>query len=513
MNENQIVAKRPPLFELTWEQDLQYRTNPPMFTARLREQVPVLEFVNWEIRSVAPGEVETVLPLNPSSTNQHFTHQAALIVLSADYSGGAALASLFWGWPVVGVHPVDSPKSVSMWLLKVDMKYLKPSTSDLYVHARVDESRREKIQRRFLNGKPVIESITMQFMNGEEVVAEGTCTYFARQSTALRGDGIDSGKINSLYALKLTSSAEMIAGVRARESGELFFDPFAKDMAGQHGMAVATRFCQKTPQLGGMVASRTRHLDDVVRQFVKAGGRDIVNVGVGWDMRPFRLDLPMGTTFYELDFPTTLDERALRLNRHHIADPPGIERVQIPVDLRTMTVRQALAERVPSDRPVLIMWEGMSMYFQEAEVEAILCDMQQLLTHADSLLWVDIIDRGPIVDTPSFPKEVQNFMHGMQVLGEPFTFGSDRPEEFIENLGLRCLEVVTSDVYFPDATDPVYSIYQFCTISGGCANDPMPATFRPTAVSHNGTPVPKPHFHLPLTASSPVMQDSAEQLS
>src|SRR5690606_8634641 len=91
-----------PLFEISWEQDLALRTDPPMFTAFLREQVPVLEYVDWRITSIAPGEVKTVLPLNPPSTNQHFTHQAALVVLSADYSGGAALASLFWGWPVVG---------------------------------------------------------------------------------------------------------------------------------------------------------------------------------------------------------------------------------------------------------------------------------------------------------------------------------------------------------------------------------------------------------------------------
>lgn len=483
-----------PLFEVTWQEDLAMRTNPPMFTSFLREQVPVLDFVDWRITDVEPGVVQSVLPLNPPSTNQHFTHQAALVVLSADYTGGAALASLFWGWPVVGVHPVDSHNSVSMWLLKTEMKYVRPSTGDLTVRACIDESRRERIQKRFLSGKAVIETLTMQFTNGDELVAEGTCTYFARQSAALRSNGIDTGKVNSLYALKLTSSAEMIAGVRARETGKLFEDPYAEDMAGQHGMAVATRFCERTPQLGPMVAARTKHLDDVVMNFAAAGGRHIVNVGVGWDMRPFRLDLPSGVSFYELDFPTTLDERAARLEQHQIIEPAGVTRRQIPIDLRTMDIGETLAGHVPLDEPLLVIWEGMSMYFQEPDVVRILGQIQPLLAHPDSLLWVDMVDREPVVNPAAFPASIQNFMRGMQVLGEPFTFGSDTAAEFIDGNQLRCLDVVTSDVFFDEAADPVYSIYQFCTVTGQAAKDYIPKTFKKLFYHAPHKPAPVPHF-------------------
>lgn len=260
-------------------------------------------------------------------------------------------------------------------------------------------------------------------------------------------------------------------------------------------MAVATRFCQRTPQLGGMVAARTRHLDDVVRHFTKAGGRDIINVGVGWDMRPFRLPLPAGTRFVELDFPTTLAERATRLADHNIADKPGITRVAIPIDLRTMSVREALEGQIPSDRPVLIIWEGMSMYFEEEEVRQMLGEFKPLLSHPDSLLWFDIVDREPIVNPGAFPESIQGFMHGMQVLGEPFTFGSDTPQEFVESAGLRCLEVVTSDLFFPEANDPVYSVYQFCTLTGeGAARTHLPKTFQSSSFVAPRQPAPKPHF-------------------
>jgi acyl-coenzyme A thioesterase PaaI-like protein len=82
------------LFDVTWEQDQQFRMNPAVVTCLLREQVPVLEFVQWKVNQIDFGAAETVLPLNAQSTNQHFTHQAALQVLAADYAGGVALASL-----------------------------------------------------------------------------------------------------------------------------------------------------------------------------------------------------------------------------------------------------------------------------------------------------------------------------------------------------------------------------------------------------------------------------------
>src|SRR5690606_19550270 len=181
----------------------------------------------------------------------------------------------------------------------------------------------------------------------------------------------------------------------------------------------------------------------------------------------FRLPLPAETRFVELDFPTTLAERTLRLANQNINDKPGISRVQIPIDLRTMSIREALEDQIPVDRPVLIIWEGMSMYFEEEEVRTMLGEFKPLLSHPDSLLWFDIVDREPIVNPQAFPESIRGFMRGMQVLGEPFTFGSDTPQEFVEESGLRCLEVVTSDIFFPEANDPVYSVYQFCTLSGG----------------------------------------------
>lgn len=481
-----------PLFTITWDEDRQFRMDPHVVTSLLCEQVPVLDFVRWQVTEIEPGWTKSVLPLNPQSTNQHFTHQAALFLLAGDYTGGTALASLLRGWPVVGVHPVTSPSSVAMWLLRAEMKYMRPSVGDLTVTALIEPDAHERISKRFLSGKTVIESITIQYRNGEELVGEGVLTYFARQSEMLRATGISADKVNALFELKLTSSAELIAGVRAIQHGHLIQDPFAEHMAGQHGMALAKRFCERTPQLGGMVAARTLHLDHALMNFVNSGGRNIVIVGVGWDMRPFRLPLPEGTNIFELDFPTTLAARRNRLDELHVHESPGISRCNIPIDVRTMPLAPALAEHLNFDEPVFIAWEGMNMYFQEEEVRSVLKGMLPVLRNPNSLLWVDLVDREAVMHPEKYPESVQNFMRGMQILGEPFTFGPESPADLMESAGLRGLEVVPSDACLRGKKDPVFSVYKFCIAAARSANGDVPTTFRKTRIDKRNRAV-QPH--------------------
>jgi len=291
----------------------------------------------------------------------------------------------------------------------------------------------------------------------------------------------------------------MIAGVRARESGRLFHDPFAAQMAGQHGMALATRFCQRSPELGGMVASRTWHLDRTIREYLEAGGRDLVIIGVGWDMRPFRMPLPAGTRIVELDFPTTLRERQRRIDQLGIATPGGVQRIAAPVDVRTMPLGAVLKGHIRPERPLLLAWEGMSMYFQEEEVRRVLHGMLPLFRNPDSLLWVDLVDKLAIAHPQRFSESVQNFMRGMQILGEPFTFGVDSIEDFMASSGFECRDVVASDVCLGDHSDPVYDIYRFCVASA----DPA-AVQRSLETRHDAgvEAIPRPHISLDAAEAS-----------
>ena len=450
---------------LSWEEEKKFRYNCEILTSLLRDQVPVLDFVKWKVAFIEQGRAHTVLPLIASSTNQHCTHQASLFFLAADYTGGIALASLIPNWPVIGVHPVaPSEKSMALWLVKGEIKFFRPSVGSMDITAQVEPERHDRVWKRYTQGKTVLETITVHFHNGDVEVAEANMTYYARQSDKLRSDGVSPDKVNILYQHKLISSAELIAGVRARESGGLFEDPFAMRIAGEHGIALAARFCEKSPQLGGMVAARTRHLDMQIAEFVRNGGRDLVLLGAGYDMRPFRLKLPAAMHVYELDFPTVLIDRQRRLDEYGVKTPDGMTRIQVPIDLRMTRLATALEGIVDFTSPIFIAWEGMSMYFEEAEVREMLAGMAPLLRNNRSRLWMDVVDERVVLQPEMFP-EVDAFLMGMKLLGEPFVFGVKSPAEFMESNGFHCHQAVSSDVFLGERTDPVYSIYHFCTAS------------------------------------------------
>lgn len=475
----------------SWEEGKKYRYNTEVMTALLREQVPVLDYVKWKVLEIEQGRSRTMLPLISPSTNQHCTHQAALLFLAADYTGGIALGSLFPGVPLVGVHPVAPlDKSMSLWLVKGEIKFFRPSAGCMEAHAEVDVERRAKVQKRYALGKPIVETITVHFQNGDVEVAQAEMTYYARQSEKLRSDGMEPEKVNILYQHKLISSAELIAGVRARMTGTLFNDPYANRIAGEHGLALASRFCEKTPQLGGMVAARTRHLDLQIQEFARNGGRNLVLLGSGYDMRPFRLDLPAGMTVYELDFPTVLKDRQCRIDGFGAKDPAGVRRIPVPVDLRTIAVSECMKDVLDFSTPTFIAWEGMSMYFEEPEVRTILLGLAPLLRNSKSRLWVDFV-KEEAVKTPEVFPEVNAFMQGMQMLGEPFIFGPKDVHEFMKSNGFLCHEMAPSDEYHDDKSDPVYSVYGFCVASAQAAAL-IPSDEVISWVSHPAHPTPAP---------------------
>src|SRR3990167_3473018 len=84
-----VDGGRPALpVEVPWEEAKRYRYDSGVMTSLLHEQVPVLDYVQWRVTAIEPGLARTVLPLISQSTNQHCTHQAALLFLAADYTGG-----------------------------------------------------------------------------------------------------------------------------------------------------------------------------------------------------------------------------------------------------------------------------------------------------------------------------------------------------------------------------------------------------------------------------------------
>jgi O-methyltransferase involved in polyketide biosynthesis len=171
-----------------------------------------------------------------------------------------------------------------------------------------------------------------------------------------------------------------------------------------------------------------------------------------------------------------------------VRDSAGGKRIQVPIDLRGTTVSTVLKDRIDFTVPIFIAWEGMSMYFDEAGVRSVLDGMAPLLGNPQSRLWADFVSKQAIVNSSIF-REVEAFMRGMQLLGEPFVFGTDSLKAFMESNNFTCIEIAPSSRLLSDRVDPVYSVYSFCVASAAIA--PALAEKKPQCGSQA---IPAPHL-------------------
>ncbi len=300
---------------ISWEDDYAHRANPALFTELLTQAVPALRSAEWRLLATADGYAQSVLPLIEATTNHQGTHQAALMMLAADYTGGVALATLFHGFPVVGVHspePDWSADRAVMWLAKAEIKYTAPSTADVIVTCRVSTELIDQARLRFIQGEPVLLPLVVALESDEATVATATMTYFARRSSFLRPRE-KTDRPNGLFQHQLKASAQLVAGLRALNgsiAASPINDPFSATVAGAHGRLLADLVTRVLPELSALVASRTRDADDTMLAALESGVRQVVFIGVGLDCRPLRLLADCrNVTVFELDLPAMLQER------------------------------------------------------------------------------------------------------------------------------------------------------------------------------------------------------------
>jgi methyltransferase (TIGR00027 family) len=466
-----MIVKTMKMQAVDWESDYETRINPALMNELLWKAVPALKASNWNIVAVGPGYCESMLPLNQATTNQHGTHQAALISLSADYTGGMALTTLLRGVPLAGIHRCQAVESASLWLAAMNVRYINPSTGHLIGRCRVPEKETQTIVNRYAQGKRVLVTLPIEFESNGQKVAEAELIYFAQPTIQLLETG---KKPSALFSQKIKASARMIAGVRAstykKLNGELLrFDcPYSTLAAGPQGQMLAQRLKAALPQLSEMVLARTEHADETIRSI--PGLKQVVLMGAGLDMRAFRLRTEMPDVEYvELDLPSMLEERERVISQFR--DGNLIRRTSIAADFIHDDLGELLSNcgNLNPNLPTAFIYEGCSMYFERAINEKVFGAMRQVMLHPDSRVWSDFVTNSVVLGKTEFP-EVERFLGSMDDLGESFIFGHDTPAKFVTQCGFRSYQSVTVGEYRRqtgrESNDPVLDVYQF-NVAGG----------------------------------------------
>ena len=448
-----------------WEQDREKRFNLISLTESFHESVPVLDFLDWKITAVERGYAETVLPLTPNSSNQYITHQAALTLLAADYTGGLALASLLHMVPIIGFWPSVDDNAAYMWGAKASIHWFAPSCYNLTCKATIDRGKWEVLAKRFANSNKVVVTIPVKMFNGDKLVAKADFTYWVQDIHGMKRNAFDVEKIDPLYEHKTKTTAKLIVGLRAKEQekpvGERRFDdPYAFMLAGKHGITLAKRFSIATPQLQNMVAARTVHLDEAVIQFSQEKSTlNVVNIGAGYDSRFWRLNIE-NAIIYDLDLPVMLNERKRIFNYSKKQTVRNID-----IDLKLQSIDTVLRETSSFDPslPTFFIWEGGSMYFRDEDIDTIFTSIIKIMPHG-SCIWFDYVSEALIEDITGI-KEAENFTRNMRKMGEPFINGYNDINVLAEKYHLTIQQDIHSGTVL-DIEEDIYKHYGFCVLRG-----------------------------------------------
>jgi len=226
----------------------------------------------------------------------------------------------------------------------------------------------------------------------------------------------------------ISDTALWAAYFRAEETKRpdaMFRDPFAARLDGGRGAEVARTIPEGQAHAWAWV-SRTYLFDQFIRDKIEAGADLIVNCAAGLDARPYRMDLPPGLTWVELDLPGILAYKEERLAQ----DTPRCVLERIPVNLANSSERRGVLESVGArGKRAVILTEGLLIYLSPEEVASL---ARNLAAVSSFECW--ILD----LASPGLLRLMQKSAGKMlEKVGAPFRFGPAEGPGFFEAHGWK----------------------------------------------------------------------------
>jgi len=188
----------------------------------------------------------------------------------------------------------------------------------------------------------------------------------------------------------ISDTALWIAGYRAQETERpdaTFKDPLAAKLAGDRGRQMVA-ITPKTHLMAFAMVARTTGIDKLVYSAIKQGVDTVINLGAGLDTRPYRLDLPVGLKWIEVDFPRLINYK----NEKLAGDNPICQLQRIATDLSIDEERRKLLNDLAAQTTkALIITEGVVSYLTSEQAAQLSKD---LFAHPQFALWIQDFKQG-----------------------------------------------------------------------------------------------------------------------
>jgi methyltransferase (TIGR00027 family) len=230
----------------------------------------------------------------------------------------------------------------------------------------------------------------------------------------------------------ISDTALLAAVYRARENehpNALFRDPFARRLAGERGREIAKSLAFSEKNAWSWF-TRTYVFDQFIVRCLEEGCDTVINLAAGLDARPYRLALPAGLKWIEVDLPEITDYKEELLRD----EKPSCLLERVRLDLSDVTGRRELFQRLAKQsRQALIISEGLVLYLSPEEVGLLATD---LAAHEQFRYW--LLD----ITSPALLKMlIKKMGKAFDEASAPFKFAPADGPEFFSKFGWKPVAV------------------------------------------------------------------------
>jgi methyltransferase (TIGR00027 family) len=265
---------------------------------------------------------------------------------------------------------------------------------------------------------------------------------------------------------KVVGTAFVVAEYRNDENKEahpLYRDPFVHLFLDEESKKVADRISQSFPPIRNNVRLRTRYFDDRLRDQIAQGRRQVVILGAGLDTRPQRIAAD-GVAYFEIDAPETQAFKKAKLEANGVEpNTRYIGADYVSDGMIDLLQRNGCQFNLPTH----VIWEGNTMYLNDASVSQILTD---LMRHIESCSVSFDYLAEEVIENATGDSEITDVVGRFAAMGAPWTYGFDDLPELAARCGASVLDHVTlADLhrtYWPTEplASPIYGYYSICTL-------------------------------------------------
>lgn len=227
----------------------------------------------------------------------------------------------------------------------------------------------------------------------------------------------------------VSDTALWVAVYRAMETARpdaIFKDPYAERLAGEKGLKIVGEMKQGRAMAWAMIV-RTAVMDELILDRINNAGVDtVLNLAAGLDARAWRLPLPPGLKWIDVDLPAITEYK----QSHMRTERPVCDYEAIAADLTNVPVRDALLSQAGRNaRTMLVITEGLLIYLSAEEVTAL---ARALHATSSARWWISDIASPMLLEWMA-----RSWGESVEKGNAPFKFGPADSAAFFASVGWR----------------------------------------------------------------------------